>query len=131
MSKTKQAVIPTDDVSLNQIYVIRKQKVMLDREWADLYAVETRVLKQVVRRNIDRFPEDFMFELTTTSPRVIRRGLPVMCTILNLPVNKMKVTTNRFLTLFGMTVTTNRFLITFGMTGCATVTSPTPRHLER
>ncbi|MBK1442672.1 ORF6N domain-containing protein [Parapedobacter sp. ISTM3] len=49
---------------MNQIYYIRGQKVMLDRDLASLYGVETRVLKQAVRRNIDRFPEDFMFEVS-------------------------------------------------------------------
>ena len=46
------------------IYFIRGEKVMLDTDLAKLYDVETRVLKQAVRRNFDRFPEDFMFELT-------------------------------------------------------------------
>jgi hypothetical protein len=45
------------------IYMVRGQKVMLDRDPAKLYGVETRVLKQAVRRNIKRFPPDFMFEL--------------------------------------------------------------------
>ncbi len=48
----------------NSILEIRGKKVMLDMDLAKIYAVETRVLKQAVRRNIDRFPEDFMFELT-------------------------------------------------------------------
>lgn len=48
----------------NKIYEIRGQNVMLDFDLAELYEVETRVLKQAVRRNIDRFPEDFLFELT-------------------------------------------------------------------
>ena len=43
--------------------MIRGQKVMLDRDLAELYEVETKVLKQAVKRNIERFPEDFMFEL--------------------------------------------------------------------
>ena len=47
------------------IYLIRGQKVMLDRDLAALYEVETKRLKEQVRRNIDRFPEDFMFVLTT------------------------------------------------------------------
>jgi len=47
-----------------KIYLIRGQKVMLDRDLAQLYGVETRVLNQAVRRNIDRFPPDFMFPLT-------------------------------------------------------------------
>ena len=46
------------------ILLIRGHKVMLDRDLAELYGVETRALKQAVRRNIKRFPGDFMFELT-------------------------------------------------------------------
>lgn len=49
---------------LKKIYLVRNRKVMLDRDLAELYEVETRVLKQAVRRNINRFPEDFMFEMT-------------------------------------------------------------------
>lgn len=48
----------------NKIYEIRGQKVMLDRDLAEMYGVETRALNQAVKRNIDRFPEDFMFQLT-------------------------------------------------------------------
>ena len=48
----------------NKIYQVRGVRVMLDFDLAELYQVETRVLKQTVRRNLDRFPEDFMFELT-------------------------------------------------------------------
>ncbi|OFZ52386.1 MAG: DNA-binding protein [Bdellovibrionales bacterium RIFOXYB1_FULL_37_110] len=46
------------------IYVIRGQKVMLDSDLASLYGVETKMLKRAVRRNIERFPDEFMFELT-------------------------------------------------------------------
>jgi len=49
----------------NKIYDIRGQRVMLDFDLAELYQVETRVLKQAVRRNIERFPEDFMLRLST------------------------------------------------------------------
>lgn len=49
---------------IHKILVIRNQKVILDRELAVLYNVETRALKQAVRRNIKRFPKDFMFQLT-------------------------------------------------------------------
>lgn len=49
---------------INKIYVIRGKKVMIDRDLAELYGVETRVLNQSVRRNIKRFPEDFMFQMT-------------------------------------------------------------------
>ncbi len=53
-----------DEIITSKIYLIRGQKVMLDRDLAELYGVETRVLKQAVRRNSKRFPEDFMFEMT-------------------------------------------------------------------
>ena len=51
------------EVIEKKILLIRGQKVMLDRDLAELYGVETRVLNQAVRRNIKRFPEDFMFAL--------------------------------------------------------------------
>jgi phage regulator Rha-like protein len=53
-----------DEVVISKIYVIRNVKVMLDRDLAELYEVETRALKQSVKRNISRFPNDFMFEMT-------------------------------------------------------------------
>ena len=56
----------------SRIYFIRGQKVMLDRDLAELYGVETRVLKQAVRRNIKRFPEDFMFTLTFREESFLR-----------------------------------------------------------
>src|SRR5688572_26841375 len=61
-TKTTAVAIP-DEVLMNKIYVIRDQKVMLDEDLAELYGVETRRLNEQVRRNIDRFPEDFMFKL--------------------------------------------------------------------
>ncbi len=48
----------------NKIYVIRGQKVMIDRDLTALYSIETKQLKRQVNRNIERFPSDFMFELT-------------------------------------------------------------------
>ncbi len=56
--------IVTVEAIERKIYLVRGQKVMLDRDLAQLYGVETRVLNQAVRRNIDRFPDDFMFSLT-------------------------------------------------------------------
>ncbi|MCK4390058.1 MAG: ORF6N domain-containing protein [Desulfobacterales bacterium] len=56
-------VIPVESI-VRKIYFIRDTKVMLDRDLAELYEVETGQLKRAVRRNIDRFPDDFMFELT-------------------------------------------------------------------
>ncbi|WP_432222614.1 ORF6N domain-containing protein [Flavobacterium sp. TMP13] len=57
-------LILSEETISNAIYYIRNQKVMLDRNLAVLYGIETRVLKQAVKRNISRFPGDFMFELT-------------------------------------------------------------------
>ena len=59
----KGIMIPIERIK-QSIVLIRGQKVMLDRDLAELYGVETKVLKQAVRRNIKRFPDDFMFELT-------------------------------------------------------------------
>ncbi|HAZ10307.1 MAG TPA: DNA-binding protein [Candidatus Omnitrophica bacterium] len=53
-----------EEVIERKIFMIRGHKVMLDRDLAELYGVETRVLNQAVRRNIDHFPEDFMLSLT-------------------------------------------------------------------
>ena len=55
-----------------KIYEIRGQKVILDRDLAALYQVETRVLNQAVKRNIDRFPEDFMFQLTWEEAEILK-----------------------------------------------------------
>ena len=57
------ALIPLDHIE-KRILLIRRQKVMLDADLADLYGVSTKRLKEQVRRNLDRFPADFMFELT-------------------------------------------------------------------
>lgn len=59
---TENAVIPIERIA-EKIYLIRDEKVMLDSDLAELYDVETRVLVQAVKRNIDRFPESFMFQL--------------------------------------------------------------------
>jgi DNA-binding MarR family transcriptional regulator len=56
----------------NKICEIRGQKVMLDYDLAALYEVETKVLKQAVKRNIDRFPADFLFELTMAEQNSLR-----------------------------------------------------------
>ncbi len=60
---SKKLLIPTERIE-KSILLIRRQKVLLDRDLAALYGVETRVLNQVVRRNIKRLPKDFMFVLT-------------------------------------------------------------------
>jgi len=53
-----------EEIIISKIYQIRFQKVMIDRDLAELFGVETKRLKEAVRRNIERFPDDFMFELT-------------------------------------------------------------------
>jgi hypothetical protein len=63
---TEKIVGIPDEVVLSKIYMIRDQKVMLDFDLARLYNVENRALKQAVKRNLRRFPEDFMFQLTKT-----------------------------------------------------------------
>ncbi len=63
MKKVELLQVP-DELVMNKIYLIRDQKVMLDRDLAELYGVETKRLKEAVKRNLNRFPEDFMFELT-------------------------------------------------------------------
>lgn len=69
--KEKVSLIP-EEVIVNKIYQIRGQKVMIDRDLAELYGIEAKRLKEAVRRNIDRFPEDFMFELTTEEFQIWR-----------------------------------------------------------
>jgi len=64
-------IVPVKRIE-KSIYLIRGQKVMLDRDLAELYRVETKVLKQAVKRNIDRFPPDFMFKLTYQEVRNLR-----------------------------------------------------------
>ena len=54
--------IPSERI-ISRIFLIRGKKIMVDRDLAELYGVETRVLNQAVRRNIERFPSDFMFQL--------------------------------------------------------------------
>ena len=61
---TQSDLIPAERIEAS-IYSIRGERVMLDRDLAALYGVETKVLKQAVKRNIDRFPRDFMFVLTS------------------------------------------------------------------
>jgi len=64
MSQTENKIMIPEEVIISKIYLIRGQKVMLDRDLAEFYGVETKVLKQAVKRNMERFPEDFMFEMT-------------------------------------------------------------------
>ena len=70
MSKLIQ--IP-DEVIINKIYLIRDTKVMMDRDLAELFGIETKRLKEAVRRNLNRFPADFMFEMNAREMEQWRR----------------------------------------------------------
>ena len=64
-------IIPVEKL-VNKIYLFRGVKVMLDRDLAELYGVETKVLNQAVKRNINRFPLDFMFQLDDEEFEILR-----------------------------------------------------------
>jgi len=72
MAKKESEIMIPNEIVKDKIYLIRDKKVMLDRDLAQLYNVETKVLKQAVRRNIDRFPGDFMFELSNEEFTILR-----------------------------------------------------------
>ena len=59
----KTAIAITDETVISKIYLVRGKRVMLDRDLAELYGVETKVLNQAVKRNEKRFPSDFMFQM--------------------------------------------------------------------
>ena len=71
-----------DDIAIieNKIYEIRGQKVMLDFDLAEMYGVETKRLKEQVRRNIERFPAEFMFELTKEEVTISRSQIATLKT---------------------------------------------------
>jgi hypothetical protein len=71
MTKETSLIIPTARIQ-QCIYLIRKQKVMLDKDLAALYGVTTKRLNEQVKRNIDRFPPDFMFQLSNEEAKVLR-----------------------------------------------------------
>ena len=73
----KEIVIPNEIIS-SKIYFIRNQKVMLDKDLAVLYGVETKRLKEQVRRNINRFPKSFMFELTSEEYASLRTQIATL-----------------------------------------------------
>ena len=73
MAKKAALVIP-DEIIMNKIYYIRGHKIMLDKDLAELYGVETKRLKEQVKRNMERFPPHFMFELTKEEDNAILRS---------------------------------------------------------
>ena len=65
MAKALNKIRVVDEIVVNKIYYMRKQKIMLDRDLAELYGVEAIRLREQVKRNLGRFPTNFMFRLTT------------------------------------------------------------------
>ena len=68
-------IVISNNIIQDLIYDIRGMKVMLDYDLASIYGVETRTLNQAVKRNIDRFPEDFMFRLSSSEWELLTRNL--------------------------------------------------------
>jgi len=71
MPKGNEALVPVESIA-QSILLLRGQKVLLDADLAELYGVETKVLLQAVKRNRERFPEDFMFQLTADEFGILR-----------------------------------------------------------
>ena len=63
---------PNEEALISNIYVFRNQRIMLDFDLSEIYGIETKRLKEAVRRNIERFPDDFMFELTQEEFEILR-----------------------------------------------------------
>lgn len=72
MENQSSGILIPDEVIITKIYLIRNKQVILDKDLAAFYQVETKQLKRAVRRNSDRFPEDFMFELTQEEFQYLR-----------------------------------------------------------
>jgi len=72
-ARSSQQLVPAEIIA-QKILLIRGQKVMLDRDLARLYAVQTKALNQAVKRNLDRFPEDFMFQLAWEEVQHVSRS---------------------------------------------------------
>ena len=66
MAKAVEKIVAADEEIVSKIYFIRDKKIMLDKDLAELYDVTTGNLNKAVKRNLKRFPEDFMFQLTET-----------------------------------------------------------------
>lgn len=72
--KNQKGSLVESDIVQEKIFIIRGKKVMFDKDLATLYEVPTKVLNQAVKRNISRFPEDFMFKLTTEETKLFSRS---------------------------------------------------------
>jgi hypothetical protein len=86
MAKKELQMLVAEQKVLNRIYVIRGEKVMIDEDLSAMYGVDTKQLKRQVKRNMDRFPKDFMFILTRKEFEKLRSqigtsgwGVPGIC----------------------------------------------------
>lgn len=79
----------------SKIYEIRGKRVMLDRDLAEMYNVETRVLNQAVKRNMERFPEDFMFQLTNEEFRNWKSQIVMTNSLTELAMKQKLAATHR------------------------------------
>ncbi len=77
MTKRRQTLIPVDQIG-RSILVLRGRRVLLDSDLARIYGVETRVLNQAVKRNMERFPVDFRFHLTTAEAAALRSQIVIL-----------------------------------------------------
>ena len=73
-AEQSKALAVIDNIE-DKIYVIRGQRVMLDSDLADIYQVETKLLNRAVKRNLDRFPPDFIFQLNQAETEALRRQI--------------------------------------------------------
>jgi phage regulator Rha-like protein len=72
MAEKIKSIAVVEEAIVSKIYLVRGQKVMIDRDLGELYGVETKRLKEAVRRNMSRFPKDFLFEMTNKELKVWR-----------------------------------------------------------
>jgi phage regulator Rha-like protein len=93
-----------DERIMSQIYFIRGEKVMFDRDLAELYGVDTRTLNQAVKRNADRFPKDFMFQLS-------EKELSAFSRFQNDTLNDSNSLRSQIVTLNGKTRSRSQFVI--------------------
>ena len=92
MEETKE-LITTDDIR-SKVYIIRGQQVMLDKDLAEIYGYDVKRLNEQVKRNINRFPEDFMFQLKASE---ITESLKSQIATLNVSKNKRGITDRRMM----------------------------------
>lgn len=92
MSTRRTSVLPVEQIT-RSILAFRGHKVLLDSELAELYGVPTRALNQAVKRNLERFPRDFMFRLSRTEARALMRSQSVTAT--HAPMRSQVVTASR------------------------------------